>query len=214
LAGAVENAIGSSAWELFYQFIDYGSAMAIIHEGGIEGDYLPAEMRDDCAVCEEIGDYVHVWYFDEDIDPWNWEEFPSWHWGAVHGYDGGGAYIPYSEHDYFSIGAYWIGKSEGEDPVHEDTIRIHRLAFWYRTTAAAPNGPDLEVDILQGDGSTVCWTNEYPETNNVWTYVDKVLGTPCDVDGDALAVRFRTVDGVALYMELDEILIDFTYIPG
>ena len=44
LAGAVEDALSSgAAWDLFYQYVDYDSATAIIHEGGIEGDYLPSE---------------------------------------------------------------------------------------------------------------------------------------------------------------------------
>lgn len=53
LATVVENSIGTTAWELFFQHVDYDSATAIIHQGGVEGDYLPSETRDDC-VCEDL----------------------------------------------------------------------------------------------------------------------------------------------------------------
>lgn len=60
LATEVENAIGSSAWDLFYQFVDYDSATAIIHEGGANGEYLPEETDDSCT-CEELeeGQLIH-----------------------------------------------------------------------------------------------------------------------------------------------------------
>lgn len=50
LAEVVEDALSSATdWDLFYQFVDYDSATAIIYEGGADGDYLPAETRDDCT---------------------------------------------------------------------------------------------------------------------------------------------------------------------
>lgn len=80
LAGEVEDAIGSAAWELFYQFVDYDSAMAIIHDGGIEGDYLPSETRDDC-IC--LGADAYVKYsFDADHESFDIYEFAVW-WGST-----------------------------------------------------------------------------------------------------------------------------------
>lgn len=53
LADAVEDALGSDdAWDLFYQFIDYDSATAIIYEGGLGTEYLPADKKDDCVTCD------------------------------------------------------------------------------------------------------------------------------------------------------------------
>ncbi len=53
LADAVEAALGSGpAWDLFYQFVDYDSATAIIYEGGAAGEFLPTETRSDCLCME------------------------------------------------------------------------------------------------------------------------------------------------------------------
>lgn len=52
LADAVELALESGLdWDLFYQFIQYDTALAIMYEGGHDGEFLPAETLDDCA-CE------------------------------------------------------------------------------------------------------------------------------------------------------------------
>lgn len=52
LADAVELALESGLdWDLFYQFIAYDTAMAVMLEGGYEGEYLPAELLDTCD-CE------------------------------------------------------------------------------------------------------------------------------------------------------------------
>lgn len=50
LAPAVETALDSGVdWDLFYQWIPYENAIAIIYEGGANGEFLPAETRDDCG---------------------------------------------------------------------------------------------------------------------------------------------------------------------
>lgn len=50
LSDAVETALGSGLdWDLFYQFVDYESAISIIYEGGAFGEYLPVETREDCG---------------------------------------------------------------------------------------------------------------------------------------------------------------------
>lgn len=55
LAEAVEDALGSGLdWDLFYQWVLYDDALAIIYEGGIGEQYLPADKRDDCE-CEDVG---------------------------------------------------------------------------------------------------------------------------------------------------------------
>lgn len=53
LGDAVEDAIGSSSpeWTYFFSLVDYDSAQAIMYEGGADGEYLPAETKDDCVDC-------------------------------------------------------------------------------------------------------------------------------------------------------------------
>ncbi len=63
LADAVEDALESGLdWDLFYQFIDYDTAMAVIYEGGVGSEFLPTETREDCGcddefelVCDGVG---------------------------------------------------------------------------------------------------------------------------------------------------------------
>ncbi|GAG85928.1 unnamed protein product, partial [marine sediment metagenome] len=84
LAGVIESAIGSNAWELFYQWVPYDSAMAIIHEGGVEGDYLPSDTRDDCYCGPELeeGQLVKNPSWVGDTDYW---ELVDWTWSAGSG---------------------------------------------------------------------------------------------------------------------------------
>jgi hypothetical protein len=81
LATIVENAIGSAAWTLFYQYVDYDSAMSIIHDGGITGDYLPTETRDDCYCGPELedGQLVKNPSWVNNADYW---DLVDWTWGA------------------------------------------------------------------------------------------------------------------------------------
>lgn len=53
LRDAVESVIGEYlAWDLFYQFMDYDTAQAVIYNGGIDGiGYLTPIQREDCE-CE------------------------------------------------------------------------------------------------------------------------------------------------------------------
>lgn len=69
LAGAVEDALSSGTdWDLFFQFIDYDSATAILYEGGHEGEFISAETLDTCT-CEchhmrmsDLGDGAEIIY--------------------------------------------------------------------------------------------------------------------------------------------------------
>ena len=49
VSDAVEDALSSGTdWSLFFESVDYSGAVAVIYEGGWEGEYLPAEQLDDC----------------------------------------------------------------------------------------------------------------------------------------------------------------------
>lgn len=55
LSDAVETALGSGAdWDLFYQWTDFDSALAILYEGGHNTEYLPVETRDDCLCARDV----------------------------------------------------------------------------------------------------------------------------------------------------------------
>lgn len=48
----------SIAWTTFFTFIDYGSAQAIIYEGGYNGEYLATETSDECDCVAPTGIYL------------------------------------------------------------------------------------------------------------------------------------------------------------
>ena len=84
LATVVADALSSDAsWDLFYQFVDYSSASAIIHEGGAIGEFLPADTRDDCD-CEEGPEHELFWTWLTDIEePWRLTGDAYWADGSV-----------------------------------------------------------------------------------------------------------------------------------
>ena len=66
LSDAIESALGSGTdWDLFYQFVDYDTATAVIYEGGYGTEYLPTETRNDC-LCIGDGQFIFTWDTDED----------------------------------------------------------------------------------------------------------------------------------------------------
>lgn len=66
LPDAIEDALSSGTdWDLFYQFVDYESAIAILYEGGWGAEYLPTETREDC-VCEAA--VLNLFEFPVDVD--------------------------------------------------------------------------------------------------------------------------------------------------
>lgn len=76
LANAVETALSSGTdWDLFYQWIDYEAATAIIYEGGWNDEYLPTEKRSDCD-CESFGHFEFT--FDADADGFVPPPLPSY----------------------------------------------------------------------------------------------------------------------------------------
>lgn len=83
LGTAVSDAlgIGSEAWLSFYSLIDYDNVQAILYEGGIDDDFLPTELRDDCDVCgyeQQSDSDVYVdeiygvdWDYDTEAKEWS-----------------------------------------------------------------------------------------------------------------------------------------------
>lgn len=81
LAGAVEAALSSGLdWDVWYSWVPYDTALAIMYEGGHDGEFLAAEVSEDCDVCDYTQlteDDLHIGWiygeslsYDEDIDEW------------------------------------------------------------------------------------------------------------------------------------------------
>lgn len=75
----IKDALGdtSEEWLLFFQFVDYDSATAIIYNGGADEDYLPSETDDSCVcVCRHVAEVYTSAPFtlnDADSDGANWD---------------------------------------------------------------------------------------------------------------------------------------------
>lgn len=110
LSDAVEDALGSNAaWDLFFQFIQYDDAIAVMYDGGYEDEYLEAVQKPDCFCVEgfelailaspggNIVDETHYspifdicWYCSQIRvqpigDPGNWQPFKIHNMEAITG---------------------------------------------------------------------------------------------------------------------------------
>jgi hypothetical protein len=93
LSQAVEDALDSGVdWDLFYQFIQYDDAMAIIYDGGFSDEYLPSETNSDCScltiVDMDIGDSISGFKtleinskYGTGSQPYYEQIGVSWYWG-------------------------------------------------------------------------------------------------------------------------------------
>jgi hypothetical protein len=147
LAGAVEAALGSGpAWDLFYRWVPYDTAMAIIHEGGHDGEFLPAETRDDC-VCDEEIEFIENWQWNADVDdPWRMVNDAFWASGAI--VMGGNAEL----HAWAGEMRIYLGLGS------TGTLTIHRLKFGYKRSTTN-GGPRVKISHDGGD-----WEWVYDDT--------------------------------------------------
>lgn len=100
LSDAVENALSSGTdWDLFYQFVDYESAKAIIYEGGYGAEFLPSEMRDDCVCAVEV---LNLFQWPVDIDGFGGTNIQGvWH------ASGWATFVPNTQTGWVN-GRWWI----------------------------------------------------------------------------------------------------------
>ena len=123
LSSAIESAISSNvAWNTFYNFIDYDSALAILYEGGDGTTFLEAETRDDCG-CEgvQLGEYR----FDNDFATGPWEFLGNMAWEAA-----GRMRRLGSGWSYIRINPSYICNSLSLPDTQN--IRIRRIGFSYQ----------------------------------------------------------------------------------
>lgn len=79
LAAAMQEAINPTAWSLFYQFVDWNAATAVIQSGEYNGEYLDAtEGSGDCPACTEIP-FTLTHTFDTDRQGWGTAGGVGWY---------------------------------------------------------------------------------------------------------------------------------------
>jgi hypothetical protein len=163
IAAAVEDALGSGVdWDLFYQFIPYDSAMAIIYEGGHGSDFLPSETRDDC-VCEEEVSGEQRWDFNSGVDePWYLVGSAYWEDGAI--------VMPVSPSRLqVDVGAMrqFLGESES------GTITVTRIKFSYKRSGTVG---DTKVAVNH-DPRVWEWIFNDTPVNEVYEF-EEIFETP------------------------------------
>lgn len=175
LAGVIEDAIETAPWELFYQHNDYDSASAIIHEGGIEGDYLPSETKDDCADCPTIYDYTPEWFFTEDKE--DWTANGGWLSNCE------GCITQSQTNQEMHIGAAALRLSVGLGST--GSVSIGRMDWvWLRTTTLA-----FTMKIYHNEGTfTRTFTGGTPYDCDVY---EDVFDPPLVLDGGSDRIEFN-----------------------
>lgn len=198
LAGEVEAAIGSAAWELFYQFVDYDSAIAIIHEGGIEGDYLPTETRDDCGDCPTIYDFSPTWDFEVELDhpesPWTTNG--PWHTpcgGSMRGMNINQDFILAVDDLREHVGLAAAG-----------TITLHKITWvWMRSTTSPPPHT-VTINFTGGPWSEVNDNTPFECTEEEHTFDPPVVVPSLTQD----FIEFTNADN-GNHMYLGHVQLDF-----
>lgn len=172
LAGAVEDALSSGLdWDLFFQFADYGSATALIYEGGYNGDYLPADTKDDCEECvipPLTDEDVYIWHNFGDEPTY---DAPSKTWtGGSSMRPAGCIVLQY----YFMEDAEWTTKLP---------VRIHVLTCDDDTTCG---GAPHHRGLLTGSG--VIFSMNHP---NLPDQDDGVIDELYFVHGNDVEITFK-----------------------
>lgn len=154
LAQVVEDALESGVdWDLFYQWIPYGSAIAIIHEGGHEDEYLPSETRDDCD-CPDLYDFTPEWNFTSEIES-------PWHHGGIWHVNCNGCAMR-------NDSAFWLHTDTDEIRTHlglasAGTLDLHRIEWtWRRSTSTGTHWMELlQISRAENDGTVGACVQEY-----------------------------------------------------
>lgn len=165
LAAVIESALGSdTAWDLFYKWVPYDTAMAIIHEGGHDGEFLPAETRDDCD-CEVGPEHEMFWTWLTDIeDPWIMTGDAYWEEAGI--VMGGNSSLQ-----------CWVGDLRQFVSLPVDgTISITRLKFIYKRSTAV-GSPYARINHDGGQ-----WNHVYADLPvNSWYQKEFFFDPPLEV---------------------------------
>ena len=199
VADAIEAAVSSLAWSIFYQHIDYDSAVALLYEGGDGTTFLPADTDDTCDFdcLYQIGDYLADFDFD-DLDE---HQF----------YKAGGAYM--------HAGGYWyMGTSTGHINVNSYRIRnwwsipdttgkklwINRITCRFKHYNAG--GGDCRVTVDHDGGTS---TTDFPNDAPNWSEGVVTFSPALQVTSPSgtFAIDFSSVGSVSDWL-LDDITVD------
>jgi hypothetical protein len=209
MSDAVEDSLSSGiAWDIFFQFVDYDSAKAIMYEGGDGEDYLEAEQKDDCGDCGQIGE--HIWYTD-----WETGTMEGWNgtdniiaaagidgsWGWKDHLTGGGT---------ISLSANNFAVHLELSPQAGDLLVIHSLRFWWKIDLDRVNNY-MKYSCSHDGGEESETFHEFAEWIEEYVVFDPPLES---VSPHAFVVNIGKHSGTAGYIYLDNITIDFDFTPA
>ena len=207
LSGAIESAVSSNvAWNIFYNQIDYVSAVAILYEGGDGETFLEDETDDTCSCNPQVGEYWDEFEFDGDG-----EEFIGRHNGAYTEVDGNpvGAWRAYDNDTdtagevRISIG--FLATKHGKTSTAGDYIDIHRVEFDVKSQYDDADSMSLYVDHA-GTTSTFPAGNQPTWTRRVHVFEPPLRNTD---NVDTYAIRFVALGALGSWQYVDNVVIDY-----
>jgi hypothetical protein len=209
LADAVEDALSSgAAWDLFYTLIDYDSAAAILYEGGDGTTYLEAETRDDCD-CEQIGEFLYYTDFETGtFEGWEHDAGPV----IENGLGRNNSYavkLGYAGGDYIYHTVITLLQAVGESPGAGDKIILHRIKFSYKMNSCY--GQKLRVRCMHDTGGE---DNDFDCVTSYGDEEEIIFSPPLESTFNMEMIKFDSINGATQYLILDEITVDFDYIPA
>jgi hypothetical protein len=204
MSNAVEDALSSGiVWDVFFQFVDYESAKAIMYEGGDGEDFLEAEKKDDCEDCGQIGEFLSY----TDFETGTLEGWSDRGAAVVNGIGVGGSWgvsLALLAGDDLHISVAGLADMVGETTGAGDKILIHRVSMWYRQTG---------VRCLKG---YIAWDSDVGSDAQLYDYSDtfvlaeKIFSPAIECTHNLLEILIlRGINGDGDGAVLDNITVDF-----
>jgi hypothetical protein len=211
LGDAVEDALGvSTAWALFFQYIDYSSAQAILYEGGDGITFLESETDDTCTDCvyPQVGEYLTKWEWIEEDEYLNWVGLSVWHLGGVPPASGSLKIVYSTGHSHMGCNRLRIIEGLGTSG-DGHWVDIHRISFDYSIDHENYGELRLAVEAVGGD---LEYDYEKPEGFD-WIHVDIIYSTPIRVTGFNKVAWFQDITSTAGNAYFDNVEIDWDANP-
>lgn len=188
LGTVIAGAIDSDAWNLFYQFVNWGQAAGAIRAGQVNGEYFDGTLSSN--ECDNYCDNSTFWYTftgdGEDLDgsPILWNE-GGYLAAACHTDSGGGSWNVHASRtgnqirDHFGL------------PTRPEISKL-RFRLNFSTGTGSQIDQWIRFNVIGGGGSPNLTSPEYYSkdfTANAWNDIEWDIGE--SVDFAATAVAFK-----------------------
>lgn len=200
VSDAIEAAVGSTVWDIFFSHIDYDSAVAILYEGGDGETYLEAEQDDSCNCAPGVGYYYY--YNNSEAQDWMGIESNSFVFDGAYGIDNYCMRVILDGTEHLVMSDSSIREEFGLTATAGKVQTLHQVRFWYKFTGA--NGGNARL-YVNHDGGQSTWSYGHPY---VWTEVVQTFDPPLvSTLPHAQFVKINTTSQPGVFC-VDQIVID------